>query len=76
MLRQSGGGFADKRLMFIPVVKNVKNIKLFGRRNFLTFLGGGGGIGRHSHESNSNSAGGYAYSVFAPGSSVKPISWI
>lgn len=75
MLRQSGGGFADKRLMFIPVIKSVK-ILSFSDGAIFDFSGGGGGIGRHSHESNSNSAGGYAYSVFAPGSSVKPISWI
>lgn len=75
MLKQSGGGLTDIHFVHIPVITNVK-ILSFSDGAIFDFSGGGGGIGIHSHESNSNSAGGFAYSVFAPGSSVKPISWV
>lgn len=35
--------------------------------------GGGGGMRRHNHADNDN--GGYAYSIFAPGTSLQPINW-
>lgn len=73
-LRQDGGGFNDNKPIFIPVVKSVA-ILSYSDGAIFDFSGGGGGIGRHSHESNANSAGGFAYSVFAPGTSIKPISW-
>ena len=62
---------------FVPFVRKVLilNYMLLSDYVFLAG-GGGGGIGRHSHESNSNNACGFAYSVFAPGSSIKPISWV
>ena len=74
-LRTSWGGVQDEKAYQVPVIKKVYVLSVQEGNIAIDFSGGGsgGGIGRHNHSDNSN--GGFAYAVFAPGTSLQPINW-
>lgn len=77
-LKQSGGGITDTKLILFPVIDSISVVTVENSPVF-DFAGGGtgtgGAVGRHHHGDNSVNSGGFAYSVFAPGTSLNPISW-
>lgn len=74
-LKTVGGGVSDSKTLFVPVVNKILILMVRTGNIAIDFSGGGGGggVGRHNHADNNN--GGFAYAVFAPGTSLQPISW-
>lgn len=74
-LRTVGGVANDSKRYFTPVVKEVFILMAQEGNIAIDFSGGGTGSGmrRHNHADNNN--GGFAYAVFAPGTSLQPINW-
>lgn len=74
-LRSSGGTAQDTNYEMTPVVKAVYVLFLQEGNIAIDFSGGGtgGGMRRHNHADNNNA--GFAYAVFAPGTSLQPINW-
>lgn len=77
-LKQTGGGITDTKFLLFPVVDSISVITAENTPVF-DFAGGGtgvgGSVGRHHHGDNSVNNGGFSYSVFAPGTTLNPISW-
>ena len=76
MLKQKGAGIEDSQFILTPVVQSVSVLTLIAGQNYIVdfSVSSGGGLRRHSHINNGNGCG-LSYSVFAPGSSLAPISW-
>lgn len=74
-LRTVGGSANDAKQFVTPVVQQVYVLMVQEGNIAIDFSGGGTGVGmrRHNHADNNN--GGFAYAVFAPGTSLQPINW-
>ena len=73
-LRASGGTTNDTNYVVTPVIKAVYVLMLQEGNITIDFSGGrSGGMRRHNHADNNNA--GFAYAVFAPGTSLQPINW-
>ncbi len=76
-LRASGGSVNDAGYVVTPVVRAVYVLMVQEGNIAIDFSGGGsggsGGLRRHNHADNNNA--GFAYAVFAPGTSLQPICW-
>lgn len=73
-LQAIGGSYNDTKSHLTPVVKEVFVLTVQEGNIAIDFSGGGGrGMWRHNHSDNNN--GGFAYAVFAPGTSLQPVNW-
>lgn len=73
-LKTVGGFVQDSSRITTPVVTAVHVLMTEKSRAVVDFSNGsGGGLNIHNHSDNSN--GGFAYAVFAPGTSVQPVNW-
>ena len=75
ILRTSGTIATDINPEWIPIILsvNILSINTDGLAVDFSTGSGAGGIGRHNHSNNDQ--GGFAYAIFAPGTSLTPINW-
>lgn len=75
LLKASGGNANDTKPVYTPIVKAIYILLVQEGNIAIDFSGGGmgGGMRRHNHADNNNA--GFAYAVFAPGTSLQPINW-
>ena len=75
ILRTSGSIALDLSEKWTPIVLSVSILSVSNDGLAVDFSCGGSssGIGRHNHSNNSQ--GGFAYAIFAPGTSLNPINW-
>ena len=73
-LKTIGGSVNDAGPLLTPVIRSVYVLMVQEGNIAIDFSGGGmGGMRRHNHSDNDNA--GFAYAVFAPGTSLQPINW-
>lgn len=74
-LKTVGGVVNDSKALVTPIIRQVFILMVQEGNIAIDFSGGGtgGGMRRHNHADNNNA--GFAYAVFAPGTSLQPINW-
>ena len=74
-LKTVGGTVNDSKALVTPIIRQVFILMVQEGNIAIDFSGGGtgGGMRRHNHADNNNA--GFAYAVFAPGTSLQPINW-
>ena len=74
ILKSSGTVTTDINPEWTPIILSVNILSINTDGLAVDFSSGSGtGIGRHNHSNNDQ--GGFAYAVFAPGTSLTPINW-